>query len=119
MLKNNCLCLLLLLSGSAFSWQDISYFTSIPNQPIEVNIGLKSHNRITIKGNFIKEIISDENLYQIILTSSRNHIFIVPKSIEVPIINLSLITESNIVMEFALRVVDEYGKTIIVDVKND
>lgn len=118
MLKTNCLCFLLIISGSIFASSQPKYF-DVSMGSIATDIGIKSHNRISIGGSIIKEIIGDESLYQIILSSSRNHIFIVPKSKEIPQINLTLITESNIVIDMYLRVVDENGKTIIINTKND
>lgn len=84
---------------------------------INAKIGNKSHNRISIRNDLVREVIGDENSYHIIYPAHRNQIFLLPKPQSKKLINLTIITESNITIDLALHINDDEGKIIIIEAK--
>jgi hypothetical protein len=117
MLRSKYAFLLLLLFQQPTIFADQSKkFSILQEGKINVQIGSKSHNRISFKGERIREIIGDERLYQIIYPTFKNHIFLIPKSDDIKLINLSIITESNLVLDLVLEVVQTSGKILNIEV---
>lgn len=119
MTKNNFIILALafFLANFAYASMEVSVFHLNSDKIIKAKITTKSHTRITVRGDLIKEIIGDESLFQIINTSSRNHIFICPKKADLKNINISLITDKNRAIDLELELDDDASKVIIIEAR--
>lgn len=119
MIRNNFTLIILILSFSQFAFAKIenNVFVSDSNQIIKTKISTKSHTRITVENDLIKEIICDENLFKVINTSSRKHIFVIPKITDIKFINISLVTDKNKAIDLKLELDDNAKEVIIIEVR--
>ena len=85
-----------------------------PHHRIKTHIGTKSQNRINFGNYGIREIIGDDNLYQLIHDSNGHNIFILPKAPAGAIIDITLVSNSNKIQDLSLEVMDDFGQTIII-----
>jgi len=103
------------VSLKSFAGEAYQIMRALPNKRITAFVGSKSHNRISVEGDNIYQIIGDDRLYKIIYGAFRNHFFIVPKHNMVKEIYLSLVTDKNNALDLNLKVQnEEEGKTIII-----
>lgn len=117
MLKNKFTLIILILTLPQFAYANYegNVFSINSHKIIKTKISSNSHTRITIKGDLIKEIIGDDNHLKIINTSSRNHLFIIPKIKDIKVINISLITDKNKAIDLKLELDDNANEVIIIE----
>jgi hypothetical protein len=112
--------LIIIIFGQGFNiYADYNYISTkiyhyTPHYRINTYIGLKSQNRINFGNYGIKEIIGDESRYQLVHDSMGNNIFILPKVAIGEIIDITIVSNSNKVQDLSLKIIDDFGQTIII-----
>jgi len=85
-----------------------------PNIRIKSYIGLKSQNRINFGNYGIREIIGDDRLYKIIHDTHGQNIFIIPIAKAGEVIDITIVGNNNNVQDLSLKILDDFGRTIVI-----
>lgn len=93
---------------------DSEIFKHDPYKKIQAKICHDIPNRISFEGDKIRQIIGDEEQYQLIQDFSATHIFILSKRNQIDKIHLSLISQKNKVQDLILKTSKECSKNIII-----
>jgi hypothetical protein len=93
---------------------DAKIFKHHPYRIIRTTIGAKCHNRISFENIKIRQVVGDQQEYQMIHDNLGGHLFLLPKVPPKQKICISIITENNLVQEFELEVREDVNIPIIV-----
>jgi hypothetical protein len=113
-MKYSLLVLAVIILGQSVNASSAKIYNYKPHNRISTCIGFKSQNRINFGSYGIKEIIGDESLYQLLHDSMGNNIFILPKVSVGETIEITIVSNGNKVQDLSLKVIDDFGQTIII-----